>query len=55
MRFILRENMGRYRLEQSGSGCWPLEGGCFVCGNEPWGSIKCLEVLKWLNNPSSLH
>jgi hypothetical protein len=42
---LKRHRMGWYGLDQYGSGCGPVEGSC-EHGNEPSGSIKCLEVLE---------
>jgi hypothetical protein len=45
----LRDRMGWWGLDRSGSGSRPVEGSC-EGGNEPSGSIKRWEVLEWLHN-----
>jgi hypothetical protein len=46
---LKRDNMGSYGLYLSGLG----EGssGIIEHGNEPFGSIKCWEILEWLVPP----
>jgi hypothetical protein len=41
--------MGSYGLDSYNSGYGPVEGSCEHC-NEPYGSIKCWEILEWLHN-----
>jgi hypothetical protein len=41
--------MGWYGLDRSGSGQGPVKGSCDH-GDEPSGSIKCWDVLEWLDN-----
>ena len=36
--------MWGHRLNRSGSG-WGQVAGTYDCGNEPWGSIKCMKFL----------
>jgi hypothetical protein len=45
----LRDRMGRYGLDWSGSGLGPVEGTC-EHSNEPSGSTKCPEVVEQLSN-----
>jgi hypothetical protein len=39
--------MWRYGLDQAGSGQGQVAGTC-ECGNEPSGTLKCVEFLDWL-------
>jgi hypothetical protein len=45
----LRDRMGWYGLDRSGSGYGQVEGSC-EHDDEPSDSLKCWEVLEWLHN-----
>jgi hypothetical protein len=45
----IRGEISLYGLDWSGAGLGPVEGTC-EHGNEPSGSIKCWEILEWLNS-----
>jgi len=45
--------MEKHGLESYDSGYEQVAGAC-ECGYEPWGYIKCPEVLDWLRNCSFL-
>jgi hypothetical protein len=46
---LILDRMGRYELAASGSGQGPVAS-CCEHGNEPSGSVKCVEFLEQLND-----
>jgi hypothetical protein len=44
LNWVFKNEMGRHGLDLSGSRNGQLAS-CYVCDNEPWGSIKCWEFL----------